>query len=201
MGKKNSKIEQFKQGIFALRTNLGELAELMIKKDMGFLDADDGSYDLKDRNDNRIEVKFSRAYKKISLTEENVIDICTNSSSTVYASSEAEDKKANYDCNIEQLKPRCFDYLYYGVFFLDKVEVFCAPRSVFPESVESFLKDKAATRKNLPGYSLQHKGGEECQFHIKHTTHKHHREKYYLKDITYEELYKLLKPKKKRSAR
>ena len=104
--KKNRNIDQFKQGIFSLRTNFGELAQLMIKKDMGLHTADDGSYDLKDDDGHKIEVKFSRAYKKVSLTEDNAIDMCTNSSSTVYASSEAEDKAANYDCNIEQLKPR-----------------------------------------------------------------------------------------------
>lgn len=190
--KKDKNIDQFKQGIFSLRTNFGELAQLMVKKDMGLHAADNGSYDLKDDNGHRIEVKFSRAYKKVSLTEDNAIDICTNSTSTVYASSEAEDKAANYDCNIEQLKPRCFDSLYYGVFFADKIEIFHAPRSEFPDSVDSFLQDKAAAREKLPGYALQHEGGEECQFHIKKTTHKHHREHYHVKDLTYEELYDLL---------
>lgn len=193
--KKARNIEQFKQGIFSLRTNFGEFAQLMIKKDLGLHAADDGSYDLKDDNGHKIEVKFSRAYKKISLTEDNAIDICTKSSSTVYASSEAEDKTANYDCNIEQLKPRCFDSLYYGVFFSDKIEVFHAPRSEFPDSLDSFLADKKSARKKLPGYSLQHQGGEECQFHIKKTTHKHHYENYHIKDITYEELYDLFSSK------
>ena len=190
--KKDRNIEQFKQGIFSLRTNFGEFAQLMIQKDMGLHTADDGSYDLKDDDGRRIEVKFSRAYKKVSLTEDNAIDICTNSSSTVYDSSEAEARTANYDCNIEQLKPRCFDSLYYGVFFSDKIEVFHAPRSEFPDSVDSFVADKAAARKKLPGYALQHKGGEECQFHIKKTTHKHHYKHYHVKDISYEELYDLL---------
>ena len=195
MRKKNDKnIDQFKQGIFSLRTNFGELAQLMIKKEMGLHATDDDSYDLKDDNGHKIEVKFSRAYKKFSLTEDNAIDICTNSSLTVYDSSEAEDKTANYDCNIQQLKPRCFDSLYYGVFFSDKIEIFHVPRSEFPDSVDSFIKDKAATRKKLPGYSLQHKGGEECQFHIKKTNHKHHREHYHVKDLTYDELYDLLHP-------
>ncbi len=191
---KKEKVEQFKQGIFSLRTNFGEFSQLMIQKDMGLHSADDNSYDLKDDEGHKIEVKFSRAYKKISLTEDNVIDVCTNCSTSVYNSSEAENKSANYDCNIEQLKPRCFDSLYYGVFFADKVEIFHAPRSEFPESVDSFKKNKAAAREKLPGYALQHKGGEECQFHIKKTTHKHHRDNYHVKDITYEELYDLLDP-------
>lgn len=192
---KEKDIEQFKRGIFSLRTNFGELAQLMIQKDMKLVPADDNSYDLKDDEGHRIEVKFSRAYKKdIPLTEKNAIELCTSCSTMVYSSDEAEDTSSDYDCNIQQLKPDCFDSLYYGVFFSDKIEMFCAPRSEFPDSIESFLNDKAATRKKLPGYALQHKGGEECQFHIKKTTHKHHRQQYHIKDITYEELYDLLAP-------
>ncbi len=187
-----NRIDQFRRGIFALRTNFGEFAQLMLQKDMGLLPADDNSYDLKDVDGHRIEVKFSRAYKKdIPLTTSNIIEVCTNYSTMVYASSESEKSTSDYDCNIQQLKPRCFDSLYYGVFFSDKVEIFHAPRTVFPASVKSFIADKAAARQKLPGYALQHKGGEECQFHIKKTTHKHHREHYHVKDVSYEELYDL----------
>ena len=186
-------IEQFRQGIFALRTNFGELAQLMIQKDMGLSPADDNSYDLKDAQGNKIEVKFSRAYKKnIPLTERNAIKICSNCGAMVYSSDEAESISSDYDCNIQQLKPDCFDSLYYGIFFSDKIEIFHAPRTAFPESIASFLEDKDAARKKLPGYSRQHKGGEECQFHIKKTTHNHHYTHYHIKDLTYEELYDLL---------
>lgn len=194
---KEKKIKQFKQGIFSLRTNFGELAQVMIQKDMGLFAADDNSYDLKDTDGQRIEVKFSRAYKRdIPLTAKNAIELCTCCSTRVYGSTEAEEKSSDYDCNIQQLKPDCFDLLYYGVFFSDKIEVFRAPRSEFPESVADFINDKAGVRKKLPGYALQHKGGEEFQFHIKKSTHKHHHEHYYVKDITYKELYDLLDSEK-----
>lgn len=189
---KAEKVEQFKRGIFSLRTNFGELAQLMIQKEMGFSVASNNSYDLQDSEGHRIEVKFSRAYKKIRLTADNAIDICTNCSATVYSITEADAQKSDYDCNIQQLKPRCFDSLYYGVFFSDIIEIFHAPREVFPDSVDSFLADKDMTRRKLPSYALQHKGGEECQFHIKKTTHQHHRINYHVKDITYEYLYDLL---------
>lgn len=146
MGKKRDRdIEQFKQGIFSLRTSFGEFAQLMVQKDMKLLPPDDNSYNLKDNDGRKIEVKFSRAFKK-----EPPITI----------------------------------------------EVFHAPRSEFPDSLDSFIEDKAAARQKLPGYSLQHKGGEECQFHIKKTTHRHHHEHYHVKDITYEELYDLLDSQK-----
>lgn len=186
----DSKIDRFRQGIFSLRTNFGELAQLMLKKDMGFMSSDDNSYDLKDGCGNRIEVKFSRAYKKeIPINESNVIDICSNDSIMVYRSSEAEDKSSYYDCNIQQLKPDCFDFLYYGVFFSDKIVIFCVPRSCFPNSIDDFNKNKKDARKKLPGYALQHKGGKECQFHIKRTTYKHHKDNYYVKEMTYEQLF------------
>ena len=155
--KKNKNIDQFKQGIFSLRTNFGELAQLMIKKDMGLHTADDGSYDLKDDDGHKVEVKFSRAYKKVSLTEDNAIDMCTNSSSTVYASSEAEDKAANYDCNIEQLKPRCFDSLY--MVFFSPIKLKYSMRLVL-----SFLIVwKASSKIKLP----HEKSCQDTQFSIK----------------------------------
>lgn len=188
-----NEIEQFRQGIFALRTNFGELAQLMIQKDMNLLPSTDNSYDLTDSNGNRIEVKFSRAYKKnVPLTEKNAVQICSNCGAMVYTSEEAESTYADYDCNIQQLKPDCFDFLYYGIFFADKIEIFCAPRSVFPDSLESFLADKEAAREKIPSYSRQHKGGEECQFHMKKKNHHQHHAYYHVKDLTYEELYDLL---------
>jgi len=49
MSKENvTDIDQFKHGIFSLRTNFGELAQLMLQKDMGLHPSDDNSYDLKD---------------------------------------------------------------------------------------------------------------------------------------------------------
>ena len=111
--KKDKNIDQFKQGIFSLRTNFGELAQLMLQKDMGLHPSNDNSYDLKDDNGRRIEVKFSRAYKKdIPITASNAIDLCSNCSTMVYESSESEKRSADYDCNIQQLKPDCFDSLY-----------------------------------------------------------------------------------------
>ena len=186
-------IKQFRDGIFALRTNFGELAQLMLKKSEGFTSADNNTYDLKGLNGEKIEVKFSRAYKDIKLTEDNAISLCCNSSISVYRSDEAEHKDANYDCNIQQLKPEFFDVLYYGVFFSDKIEVFRAERAYFPESIEAFMADKESARERFPGYASQHKNGTECQFHITKRTHKHHYDNYFLKEISYEELYDLLR--------
>lgn len=58
------KLEQFKSGIFSLGTNFGELAQLMIKELEKFTPADGKYFDLLDSNNQKIEVKFSRAKKK-----------------------------------------------------------------------------------------------------------------------------------------
>ena len=171
-------IDRFRQGIFSLRTNFGELAQLMLKKDMGFISADDNSYDLKDKSGNRIEVKFSRAYKKsIPINEDNVILLCSNCSTMVYSSVEAENKTSDYDCNIQQLKPDCFDYLYYGVFFADSIIIF---------------KMQSSEVLSFPGFSdKQHRGNiGEGQFHIKSSNYNQHK-KYFVKAMTYEQLYNL----------
>ena len=41
----DSKIEQFKSGIFSLRTNFGELAQLMIQEKYHLACADDNTYE------------------------------------------------------------------------------------------------------------------------------------------------------------
>lgn len=91
-----SMIEQFKQGIFSLRTNFGELAQLMIQEKYHLVSADDNTYDLKDPNkqgiESHVEVKFSRAYKNQShICLGNVLSICFNSSMYIYNSNEWED--------------------------------------------------------------------------------------------------------------
>lgn len=64
MADKNE-LEQFKSGIFSLGTNFGELAQLMIKELEKFTSADGKYFDLLDSNNQKIEVKFSRAKKKL----------------------------------------------------------------------------------------------------------------------------------------
>lgn len=193
---KQRRIEQFRLGIFSLRTNFGEFAELMLREYLLLFPSGCTAFDLRHEDGRRIEVKFSRAYKKsLSVTAENVIEICTNCSSMVYDSDEAEDNDANYDCNIQQLKPDCFDILLYGVFFADKIELFMTDRSVFPGSVDEYDLNPENVREKLPGYARQHRGGEEFQFHLTRRTIGFHREHYKLGELTYEEVYDLFSKK------
>lgn len=174
------KIKDFKKGIFSLRTNFGELAQIMIAELYGFEKSNSKYYDLVGSNQERIEVKFSRAYeRKMKMTHENAIKICMMGTKlqNVVKSSEAEKRK--YDCNIQQIKSKEFDYLYYGIFFKDQIEIFCV---------------SASNVNNMPASSdKQHKGNEgEGQFHIKPTNISKHRKEYLRAVITYEKLYSLL---------
>lgn len=181
-----SKVDQFRDGIFSLHTNFGELAQLMIAKLEGFKPAKKKYYDLLDKDNNKIEVKFSRAKKKLdSLNASNVIEQCIAATVDSRILLESEATSVTFDCNIQQIKVDEFDFLYYGIFFKDTIVIFKAPKDEVPK---------------MPGYSIQHKDGVEYQFHINKANYKTH-SKYFYKKLTYKELYKLFSPKKKRPAR
>ena len=93
---------------------------------------------------------------------------------------EADATEVTFDCNIQQIKPSEFDILYYGIFFKDKIVVFVAKSDVVPD---------------MPGYSIQHKGGTEYQFHIKKTNYEYHKENHFYKELTYLELFNLFENK------
>lgn len=199
---KEERVEQFKQGIFSLRTNFGELAQLMIKEKYGFDDAEDTTYDLKDSSkqgiESHIEVKFARAYKNpSSITRDNVLMLCSNSSIDVYLSTECND--SDFFCNIQQVKPALFRTLYYGIFWKDVIEIFCIDserHNLFPNSLERFKNDenyRKEIRTEIPYFYLQH-NQKDYQFHLKKGSISKHREDYPKDIITYEQLYDLFAP-------
>ncbi len=201
---KQKEIEQFKNGIFALRTNFGELAQLMIMEKYKLKKSTSKDYDLvafdKDKNIIPVEVKFARAYKNpSSINETNVIYICSNCSIDIYSSKEWENK--DLFCNIEQVKPNLFKRLYYGIFWKDKVEIFCIDENkhhLFPDSLFHFISDenyRKEIRKEIPYFYLQH-NKKDYQFHLKKGSLKKHRDNFSKDSLTYEELFDLFSHKK-----
>ena len=60
-------------------TNFGELAQLMLKELEKFVPADGKYFNLLDSNSQKIDVKFSRAKKKLKpLKKSNIIELCLN---------------------------------------------------------------------------------------------------------------------------
>lgn len=95
-----NKIEKFKNGIFNMNTNFGRLALLMINELENFTSANGKYFDLLDNNNNKIEVKFSRARKKLKpLKKTNIIEYCLNSATESKILDEIEATKIAYDCN------------------------------------------------------------------------------------------------------
>lgn len=136
----------------------------------------DGSHD-GIYNDKRCEIKISRALfktsKKISLTEELL-----SSNKSFYVNSESTDK---FDCNIQQVKPKCFDLMIYGVFFDDIIYLFKTDSSTIQ------------TDKNISYNDKQHRGNVgEGQFHIKRNNLQYHIDNFLYKKLTWQDLLKII---------
>lgn len=174
-------IENFKTGLIELDPiHFGKVGEFLCHRLFNMLNANVNNYD--GVLDNlRIECKFSRAFKKRAekMTIDNIIQYCLESTSEnkLVESNSTEDK---YDCNIQQVKPVEFDQLYYGVIFKDKIQVF----KINSDQVE-----------NIPGYSnKQHRGNVgEGQFHITNGNIQYHRDNYFIRELSFEDLYNLFR--------
>ncbi|OGS54951.1 MAG: hypothetical protein A2Y20_10425 [Firmicutes bacterium GWF2_51_9] len=183
---KQNEIEAFKTGIFALRTRrFGTVAELMIQRLQDIDHSNALSYDLHDKTtDEKVEVKFSTVMKENedTINLKNVIDQCYKANLTLRMMLSTETKDHKFDCNIQQVKRKEFDVLYYGLFFNDKIAVF---------------KMNSNDVLNCVGYSdKQHRGNiGEGQFHINNDTFQFHIDNHFLYWLTYEELFKLFATK------
>lgn len=176
-------IEEFKKGIFALNTRrFGRVAELMIQKIYNLENSKSIAYDLLTNENEKVEVKFSTVLKKCrqQITEKNLIEQVIGSTLENRMLTFEEAKKESFDCNIQQVKTKEFKKLYYGCFFEDKIMICKIDK-------EEILKDK-----KIMYSDHQHRGNKgEGQFHINNKTLENHLEKYFIRWITYEELYNL----------
>jgi len=152
----------------------------MTKIIKGLEKSDDLSYDKK-LGSKKIEVKNSRAFTKAKpITEENICEVLMQDNSVRLI----EDKnkfQEKWDCNIQQIKPNCFDILLYGIFLKDAIYIFEIPS-------ESITKDF-----NIQYSDKQHRGNTgEGQFHLKNSNIQYHINKYLYTKIDYNKLWKLL---------
>ena len=176
-------IEEFRDGIFALRTRrFGTVAEIMVKRLYDLEESGTLAFDKKNRNsEERIEVKFSTVMKEndARIRDDNVIDQCKKANLANRAMKSSETNRYSFDCNIQQVKRKEFDLLYYGLFFADKIEVY------------KMTNDEVL---DCPGYSdKQHRGNEgEGQFHLNESNIEYHRSHFLERVLTYADLYKLL---------
>lgn len=134
-----------------------------------------------DLTQRRVEVKFSRAMKKseMSISEATVLRCIASATSEERMVPFSKWQQFRFDCNIQQVKRKAFDVLYYGVFFADCVKIFRIDSNAIGSKI--YYSDK------------QHKGNiGEGQFHINQDTLALHLKKHEYKTLTYDELYTLL---------
>ena len=178
----DAKIVEFRDGIFALRTRrFGTVAELMIRDLISLSKGKNQIHDLYDEAEGkRIEEKFSNVMNanEATITEKNMIDQCIKANVAKRAMKSDELHLYSFDCNIQQIKRREFDILYYGLFFADRIAIFKMDTS---EILSCF------------GYSdFQHKGNEgEGQFHLNQQSIDFHFKNHFVQWLSYEELYNL----------
>ena len=172
-------------GIFALHTRrFGTVAEVLVKIMANANWGKSISHDLYDeKNLKRIEVKFSRALRKniSTINETNILEqiVSADDKIRMFASTELEEHQ--FDCNIQQIKRKEFEVLYYGIFFSNVVQIFKIHSSDIGRDKELQYSDK------------QHKGNVgEGQFHLNKKTYDHHKKKYFYKELTYEQILDLL---------
>ena len=181
----NINIKEFRDGIFALNTRrFGKVAELMIQILFDLRAPDNLAYDLKTANGEKIEVKFSTVLKKCesNINANNLLKSIVDSNIGNRMLTFENAKILLFDCNIQQIKIREFNYLYYGCFFEDKIMICKIESSQIASDPLIFYSNN------------QHRGNiGEGQFHINNATLENHLKKYLIKWITYEELYDLFK--------
>jgi hypothetical protein len=176
------RLRLFKEGIFELRTRrFGTVAEIMIKKKYNLEKSTNIAYDLLDPiTGDRAEVKFSTVMRSNDsiISEDNVIEQCINANLRNRMVTSDELYSTAFDCNIQQVKRKEFEVLYYGLFLYDRIVIF----KLFTDNIFLTL-----------GYSdFQHRGNEgEGQFHITNRSVQYHFDNNFVEWLTYEELYEL----------
>lgn len=180
------KIKEFRDGIFALRTRrFGTVAELMIEKLYKLGSSHNQFHDRFDENENKkIEIKFSTVMKEndSKINKNNVIEQCKKANLGNRALNSDQKYTEKFDCNIQQIKRKEFDILYYGLFFADKIAIFKIDSKNISDEKGNFLKYSDKQHKNNRG---------EGQFHLNSKNIKNHFDNYFVQWLTYEELYKM----------
>jgi hypothetical protein len=175
--------DALREGIFFLHTRrFGSVAELIVQRLVKLGKGRSLFHDLYDDvASKRVEVKFSRVLKRSEtlITESTLLRCIEEATSEQRLVSFAHWRDAEFDCNIQQIKRREFDVLYYGLFFSDRVVIF------------HIGSDEIGVQINYSNF--QHSGNEgEGQFHISQRNLQFHLDKYHYRTLTYDELLELL---------
>ena len=172
--------QKFRDGIIDIHTRqFGTAAEvivMIVKKCIGSKKLE---FDLIDVNNNKVEVKASKVFKKqkLDMNIKNFYEIIMNNSNRERLIRQKDVDKFTFDCNIQQIKIKLFDKMIYLLFFKDVIEIFEIQKKQIQKDAKIHYSDK------------QHRGNVgEGQFHINNKTYGHHKKHYFIESITYTEL-------------
>ncbi len=121
---------QLRDGLFGLYTRrFGTVTELMIRRLIDCGKAQNQFHDLfDDAEQHRVEVKFSvvRKAAETKITEDTVLRCIAEATAAERMVSFHDNtwQTCEFDCNIQQVKRKEFDVLYYGLMFADAVVIF-----------------------------------------------------------------------------
>lgn len=132
-------------------------------------------------NGGRCEIKISRAMIKSSSKLSFEKKLLIENTSDFVSSYDSHD----FDCNIQQVKPKCFEVIIYGVVFDDAIYL-------FKTNSNTIVSDK-----NIGYVDKQHRGNiGEGQFHIKRKNLQYHIDNFLYKKISWEDVVMLLESSK-----
>ena len=181
---------QLREAIFSLQTRkFGGVVEKIVEQiliEFGFIvkKSQDLSYD-RIVDDNLDEIKGSRVLGKsvLDLETDNIIESLINHSSDRYVDLK-NCSNIEWDCNIQQIKTKLFNTLWYVLFFGDCIVI-------FKIGADEIIRDR-----NISYSNKQHRGNEgEGQFHVTDKNIKYHLDNYLMKKITYNDVYNKLNKK------
>ena len=113
-------VKSLKKSLCNLPTRrFGEFVEILTSKLNNLENSKDNSYD-RTKEKQRIEIKGSRVFNNDNtiLTEQNVLQILNEEYASRGSELISDDLRheSNWNCNIQQIKPKYFDVLYYSLF-------------------------------------------------------------------------------------
>jgi hypothetical protein len=119
----------------------------------------------------------------LDLETDNIIESLINHNSDRYVDFK-NCSNVEWDCNIQQIKTKLFNTLWYVLFFGDCIVI-------FKIGSDEILRDT-----NISYSNKQHRGNEgEGQFHVTDKNIKYHLDNYLMKKITYDDVYNKLNKK------
>lgn len=127
------------------RTYGEKYIEPLIRKRYNLLRADDDSYDAKDENGKKYEIKASKvlsslgAVKNAPLIDRIALRNDSLPINRLVPFDEAD--KAIYVANVQNVKRDHFDYLIYALLFADCIKIFKVEKNKIKYHVDNFLTD------------------------------------------------------------